>query len=80
MPGSTIGETQMNIDDVKELKKATEVELMLLISRKLQEFEAITGMGIDGIYVDFVETTAVFDTQRRYALGSVKLNIVMPWE
>lgn len=69
----------MNLDDVKELKEATEIDLRNLIAEKLNGFTLLSGLDVSGVDVQFVELREVGGRRSVY-LDDVILKLVPPWE
>lgn len=69
----------MNLDDVKELKEATEMDLRKLIAEKLKGFTLLSGLDVSGVDVQFVELREVGGRRSVY-LDDVILKLVPPWE
>lgn len=69
----------MNLDDVKELKEATEIDLRNLIAEKLKGFTLLSGLDVSGVDVQFVELREVGGRRSVY-LDDVILKLVPPWE
>lgn len=69
----------MNLDDVKELKEATEMDLRKLIAEKIEGFNLLSGLDVSGVDIRFVETRDL-GGRRSVFLDDVILKLVPPWE
>lgn len=61
----------MDINELRKERTKTEGELAIKIAEIIERFRQRTGVSIENVYIDMVETTERGDGQREYITGIV---------
>ena len=63
------------INELKQKKLALELEIRQSIQASVDAFNDETGMSVEGIVVDFAETTRINDVDRKYKMSNVAVEL-----
>ena len=65
----------MNINEVRKVKNELEIKMTIEIAKLAEKFENKTGMSIERIRVNFIETTNMGDPRPKFTIGSCEVDV-----